>query len=64
MGLSIDRSQPTGPRADEAAFSSSLAGKAFTKGSGERWVRAAVAFATDPECRGCSGKAHDSLLQW
>ena len=56
MGLSIHLAQPTEPKPDEAAFSSSRAGKAFIRGSSERWERAAVAFGTDPDIAGAAAR--------
>jgi hypothetical protein len=56
MGLAIHLSQPTQPRPDEQAFASSLAGKAFIRGSGERWERVAVAFGTDPDVAGAAAR--------
>ena len=56
MGPSIHLSQPTEPRPDEAALSSSRAGDAFITGSSERWERAAVAFGTDPDVAGAAAR--------
>ena len=49
MGLAIHLSEPTKPKPDEAAFATSTTGKAFIKGSSERWERAAVKFGMDPD---------------
>ena len=48
MGLAIHIVQPNEPKPDEAAFATSLDGKAFITGSSERWGSASVAAGTDP----------------
>ncbi len=48
LGLAIHIARPTEPKVDEAEFATSPDGKAFIKGSSERWEEASIAAGTTP----------------
>ena len=49
MGLAIHITQRTEPMPDEAAFATSLDGKAFISRSSDAWAQAAIAAGTEPD---------------
>ena len=49
LGLAFHLAQPEAPKPDEVAFATSRDGKAFIRGSGEGWERAAAEAGEDPD---------------
>ncbi len=49
LGLAFHIARPDAPKPEEVAFVTSPDGKAFVRGSGEGWARAAVEAGTDPD---------------